>query len=352
MNFLELKIISKEYDSYVKFLEIILFDIFPIAKTNPYFDAFSKNSEYLNSKHPRKLANDGLCFTQSELLGSLATTGLIDYANLRSYDKLSLFLKLLNEKSILHKSVFQTDVFCVTNDFLKYLGSLKRVSAYTLGFSKILENTRNSVFAIEVKNSKGDLGIGTGFYFGYLENGIVRSLIITNKHVVENNEVLRVISEFEQEVTYKSIHKCSKNIDLACIEVDTDSIVNVGSESISFYNDDIDTLDDVITIGYPDVPNRERLTLLAHKGQINGLLKVRNSESSYLVISAKTSPGNSGGPVINEMGKIVGIVTESGESVTIYDKDSPDFDRFFYAIPTEKIMWFLNEEVLPTLRNQ
>ena len=131
------------------------------------------------------------------------------------------------------------------------------MSAYTLGFSKILENTRNSVFAIEVKNSKGDLGIGTGFYFGYLENGIVRSLIITNKHVVENNEVLRVISEFEQEVTYKSIHKCSKNIDLACIEVDTDSIVNVGSESISFYNDDIDTLDDVITIGYPDVPNRE-----------------------------------------------------------------------------------------------
>ena len=96
----------------------------------------------------------------------------------------------------------------------------------------------------------------------------------------------------------------------------------------------------------------ERLTLLAHKGQINGLLKVRNSESSYLVISAKTSPGNSGGPVINEMGKTVGIVTESGESVTIYDKDSPDFDRFFYAIPTDKIMWFLNEEVLPTLRNQ
>jgi S1-C subfamily serine protease len=349
MNFFELKIISKEYDSYVKFLEIILFDVFPIAKTNPNYVAFSKNSEYLNGKHSRKLSNDGLCFTQSELLGSLATTGLIDYANLRSFDKVRLFLRLLNEKSILHKSVFQADVFCVTHDFVKYLGSLKRVSAYTLGFTKILENTRNSVFAIEVKNAKGDLGIGTGFYFGYLENGILRSLIITNKHVVENNEIIRVISEFEQEITYKSIHKCSKDIDLACIEVDNDSIVRIGSETISFYNDGIDTLDDVITIGYPDVPNREKLTLLAHRGQINGLLKIRNSESNYLVISAKTSPGNSGGPVINEMGKIVGIVTESGESITIYDKGSPAFDRFFYAIPTETIMWFLNEEVLPTL---
>jgi hypothetical protein len=348
MNFYEQKLLSKNISVYLNFLDVILIDIFSIKEDHLYSSNIKRVSVYLNSKHNNRLSNDGLSFTRTELLIAFNSYNIFDYCNVRSLNLLELILKSLIESNILHYSVFQKDVYCVTNDLVKYLGTTKRVAGYTLGFSKISEFNKNSIFAIEVMDCNSDLGIGTGFLYGFTYDEKVYSLIITNKHVIEE-EIQKIVNLTDNKIKHSKIISCKKNIDLACILIDSNQIYEQDIEPLDFFHDNIDNLDEVITLGYPDVPNSLNLVLLTHKGQINGIFKPSNSESEYYVLSAKTSPGNSGSPVINEMGKVVGIVTESGESIRISKENKENFERFFYAIPTKTIVDFINEEVIPVI---
>lgn len=70
-------------------------------------------------------------------------------------------------------------------------------------------------------------------------------------------------------------------------------------------------------------------------------------QSDYFLFSARTSPGNSGGPVINDKGMVVGIVTQQ-----LLEKDAQNRGKlpYFAAVPSHVIVGFLNEEVLGKLK--
>jgi len=99
-------------------------------------------------------------------------------------------------------------------------------------------------------------------------------------------------------------------------------------------------LDNIITMGYPIVPMTRDGYLLCHGGEINSVVH-NYSGQEYFLFSAKTSSGNSGSPVIDKFGNVVGIVTEElFERDQFYKKGKLPY---YGAIPSSYILDFLAE---------
>ncbi|MEG4022112.1 serine protease [Microcoleus sp. S13C4] len=223
--------------------------------------------------------------------------------------------------------------------FLCSRGLLKNV---IFGFSYIVQNYQNSVFKILVTTDSGDSSMGTGFLFNYqTSEGKKWSLVITNEHVAKYQNGLEVHHKDGQIETHKVII-LSKKSDLAVIVLN--SFVNLPSFHLF---PDPKILDDIITVGYPPVPTANDCYQLVHKGEINCFL-TNYSNHDYFLFSARTSPGNSGGPVINDMGMVVGIVTEQLFELGSFEKKGQL--PYFAAVPSTNILEFLNEQVVSKLK--
>ncbi|MFA9557101.1 trypsin-like peptidase domain-containing protein [Evansella sp. AB-rgal1] len=144
---------------------------------------------------------------------------------------------------------------------------------------------KESVVVVRSGNSKG-----TGFYIS--EEGH----IITNHHVVDSG--LRPTVTFQEGDSYTAdIIESDPEIDIAILQIDTKENVYPVLE----FDDDWEPDLPIYVIGNPLFFN-----FIANKGNILGLTPAR--DVPMLMIDAPIYKGNSGSPVINEDGNVVGVV--------------------------------------------
>ena len=119
--------------------------------------------------------------------------------------------------------------------------------------------------------------------------------------------------------------------------------VNSNSDCPHFYMADaVEVLTPVVTIGYPNVSGSIERNALWHKGEINGEVKTTDGQE-FLVISCSVSPGNSGGPVINELGELVGVVSRSATGEYLSDQADGTYKTTHHmAIPNRVTSRFLD----------
>jgi len=347
MNFYENRLLLKNYNNFVKFLQILLIDYFPLDKQHPFYNQIIDFNAFFKSHH--SFGNKNYLFNEINLFHHLQKFNLNNFIGLTSLRLLNTYIKILNERSIILVNKFFSEDFIISYDFIPFFKSINGLASYVIGFKAIYNSMLNSVCAIEVKRPSGKIQLGSGFIFGYIDKEKLIYLVITNKHVLQDAKLMNVILPNSKIIKTRNLYLSHKEIDLACIEIDLDEF-NGAFQSCDFYFDQLNIMNEVMTIGYPYLPNTNEPIPLAHNGQINGTAKVRNSEIEYLVFSAKTSPGNSGGPIINELGKVIGIVTESGESKDLGEDGKENFERFFYGISSQHIISFINDDVIPRLR--
>jgi S1-C subfamily serine protease len=91
-------------------------------------------------------------------------------------------------------------------------------------------------------------------------------------------------------------------------------------------------------MGYPRIPLAKASPMVAHKGEINGHASLAHGDR--LLFSAKTAPGNSGGPLISRAGLVVGVVTEDLQSEQAKAKN---IQPYFAAIPSIQLVTFAQE---------
>jgi len=107
-------------------------------------------------------------------------------------------------------------------------------------------------------------------------------------------------------------------------------------------NTDINILTEIITIGYPSIPMTNGSYQICHKGEINSFVEDYQSNKKFL-FSAKTSSGNSGSPIIDKYGMVVGIVSEElFQQNEFYTKGKLPY---YAGIPTIEIIKSLNENL-------
>jgi len=147
----------------------------------------------------------------------------------------------------------------------------------------------------------GVAGTGTGFVInsdGY---------IVTNSHVVKGCHSVVTVKDSEK-LTTRVIFDDSRN-DLALLKVDKRPKVFAtfrGGRSIR-------TAEDILALGYP-FQSLLSDDLKITKGMVNSLAGLRN-DTSMMQISAPVQPGNSGGPLLDHAGNVVGVVTSKMNAV-------------------------------------
>ncbi|KXB03613.1 hypothetical protein AKJ47_01940 [candidate division MSBL1 archaeon SCGC-AAA261G05] len=192
---------------------------------------------------------------------------------------------------------------------------------------EIYRLVENSVVEIRVtKSSEGffeteQTGLGSGFV--YDKSGHV----ITNQHVVEGADEVLVRFYNGETVKAKVIGSDSYS-DLAVIKVDTSELdcrldpVSLGDSSV------LETGDPIVTVGNPyGLEGTTTFGIVSQTG------RVLSSETRYLIpgviqIDAPINSGNSGGPLLNMAGRVVGVTTA-------IQSETGTFSGIGYAVPSD-----------------
>ncbi len=138
-----------------------------------------------------------------------------------------------------------------------------------------------------------DQGFGSGFLIssdGY---------IITNYHVVADTAGIKVVLNDNTEHDVEIV-RVSKIYDLALLKIDVKDMVPYKIN----LSKDVEIASEVYAIG---TPSAEDLSQTVSKGIISG---VRNIDNTKLIqTDASVNSGNSGGPLVNKQGEVIGVVS-------------------------------------------
>ena len=172
-----------------------------------------------------------------------------------------------------------------------------------LDVEKIANDLAPSVVAVQssqVRDGQAGESVGTGL--------IVTSdgEIVTNAHVVGNARTVHVRLNGESEPRDAAVVAADSLRDLALLRVDAKGL----SPATFAAPDDIRLGDEVLAIGYAlDLDGDPTVTL----GIVSALHRTLNTESGSLKgliqTDAAVSSGNSGGPLVDALGRVVGITT-------------------------------------------
>jgi S1-C subfamily serine protease len=125
--------------------------------------------------------------------------------------------------------------------------------------------------------------------------------LLTNHHVVAGAQRIEVALNEEEIVEARLLHDDPIN-DLAILEVDA-----VRAPLRLRPEHGLGKGDEVFTLGFP-VPSLQGLEAKATFGHVNALSGIAGDER-YVQIDVPIQPGNSGGPLFNQRGEVVGVVT-------------------------------------------
>jgi putative serine protease PepD len=143
-------------------------------------------------------------------------------------------------------------------------------------------------------------GSGTGFLVD--SNGT----IVTNAHVAGNNDTVQV--RFNDKGAYHDAQVLSvdASTDLAALKVDASVVQGIRPLELAD-SDSAQVGDSVVAIGYPLGLDRT-----ATSGIVSGLERQIQSPNGFSIdkviqTDAAVNPGNSGGPLLNDKGQVIGV---------------------------------------------
>ena len=176
---------------------------------------------------------------------------------------------------------------------------------------------------------------GTGFFItndGYL---------LTNHHVVEGRSDVSI--KTEKGWLSAKVVKVDNQNDLAVLKVDGKfaALPVVSSRKVGLG-------DEVFTIGFPQI-GVQGISAKYTKGDISSLTGVKDDPRNFQ-ISVPVQPGNSGGPLVNEYGNVVGVVVARLNALKLLKETGRIPQNVNYAVKSSFANSFL--ESLPKVINK
>lgn len=178
------------------------------------------------------------------------------------------------------------------------------------GYKYIYDLRKQSVLPI-VHESKGRQQLGTCF----------KALggIVTAKHCIENAEKICILGVDIEKLKQAKIF-APGGLDLA--------FINIQDESDNFLLSEGEVLDDVLVMGYPKIggfdnfvtgeqatiSSKAELRLTPTKGSVAAVEGSYVDKCELMLITARIHGGNSGGPVVNNRGQVIGITLQQPNS--------------------------------------
>ena len=258
------------------------------------------------------------------------------------------YLQIRKKKIKLNKpSFFKAEYFVLVSAIFSYLFIIKEIAdwvdigsdelVYLLGigipaiiFIYSINRKRNySNRNIQVKTIHTNVNIGnsgSGFFIN--ANGYM----ITNNHVLSKSKNAKIIisgKEYESKI-------------IATDQVNDLTVIKVKIEKnnfFSFADKDPQRLDRIIAVGFGFGKNFSG-DVKVTSGVVSALSGFSNN-SSHIQIDAAIQSGNSGGPVINDNGCVVGIAVAKLDAMKIYNISGSIPENVNYAIKISTLKKFL-----------
>lgn len=218
----------------------------------------------------------------------------------------------------------------ITSISLDNIGGATNSSQHIgLSVSEIVDIGMPSSFAIFASNGDGSGSMGSGFALtstGY---------IMTNYHVVDNAVDLWVVDSNYKEYA-ASLIGFDKELDIAVLYAENADFkpVTIGD------SDKIKLGGEVVAIG---CPNGEELMFSVSNGIISGTNRYSGDGRPMLQTNAPLNPGNSGGPLFDENGYVIGVVTSKLTTTTVDDGKAIALEGIAFAVPINDAMKLAEE---------
>ncbi len=145
------------------------------------------------------------------------------------------------------------------------------------------------------KNTNASQFGGTGFALS------TSGYIVTNYHVVDGADSIYVQNNKGESFKVKTIY-IDPAFDIAVLQVDDPAFENLAPLPYTFKKTNSELGEDVYTIGYP------KDDVVYGKGYLSSATGFGGDSIAYQ-ISIPVNPGNSGGPLMDSRGNVIGIVS-------------------------------------------
>ena len=194
-------------------------------------------------------------------------------------------------------------------------------SCTLLSAADVMENALPSVVQVLT-----DSGSGSGFIVN--ESG----LVVTNQHVVEGGRIVRVRLGTGRNTYPGEVVERHSSLDLAYIQIDSRlefTPIAIGD------SDEIRVGEEVIAIGFPlgsELGDAATIT--------TGVISAKREDLDFLQTDASLNPGNSGGPLLNGYGYVVGVNTAG-----IEQRNGRAICGINFAIPINEIKKPLGSQI-------
>ena len=180
-------------------------------------------------------------------------------------------------------------------------------SVVAIGISKKVHNPLDPFASLQNKDST----IGTGFVVSKM------GIIVTNKHVVAESGIYTVVTNDSQKYEVKKIYR-DPNFDLALVQIDADSLkpLELGDSSKLRVGQTLVAIGNALG----------KFTNTVTTGVVSGLGRSVVAGDYYITANLDDlirtapaiKPGNSGGPLLNSAGQVIGVsvaITEGAQNI-------------------------------------
>lgn len=223
----------------------------------------------------------------------------------------SFLIFLSNSKELYENTKKSTEELIATST-----GEVITIKKPILGNKLNLKELTSSVVTVTTGDNSGH---GSGFFIS--EDG----LIVTNYHVVKNSKKVNIILSNNLSFVGDVI-RTDINNDLALVKISGNGFKPF---LLSESEDNNQIGAEVYAIG---TPNDKKLSQTVSKGIVSGNRLL--DDKSYIQTDVSVSPGNSGGPLIDKNGIVLGVIT-----LKVIDKG---VEGLSFALPSSSIFTFLN----------
>lgn len=177
---------------------------------------------------------------------------------------------------------------------------------------------------------------GTGFFVS--SNGH----LLTNNHVVQAATDIVVITERGQRHQAQLVASDPEH-DLALLKIPGSTTpVNVATASA------VRRGDEVFTLGYP-LTAIQGVRQKATFGRVTALTGMAD-DSRFLQVDLAVQPGNSGGPLFDATGNVIGVITATLDQMAVLEATGRIPENIGYCLTADALKQFLSRSRLTTAR--
>jgi serine protease Do len=189
----------------------------------------------------------------------------------------------------------------LTGSFNKSTSSYVALRREMQSIKRTAENAERNNKAIlhDIKSNKRVISNGSfaGSGFALTANGY----IVTNYHVVKNADSIYVQNSAGDAYRTKVVYT-EPAYDIAVLKIDDASFTQFSNLPYNFRRSKSDVGEDLYTVGFPTD------SLVLGRGYLSSA-NGRNGDTVAYQVSLPVNPGNSGGPVLDSKGNIIGVIS-------------------------------------------